>query len=179
MRGWRCWWPQHTAPLHIKHQQHRTAMHGRGSMAPPCPGASCTHTPTAFCPLGALQDLLSPEQVPAILYGLVVGQLQWKRQALPQAGGVHLWSSAQRTIQGRSAAPLSPGDNDPKETQLLVATSKHTPSRAALSKNEGPHENRLAPLLLLTGHHTTLCTTQVPKFGSSSALGSHSLDRQI
>lgn len=60
--------------------------------APPCPQASCTRTPGTFCPLGALQDSLSTEQVPAISYGLAAGQLQWERLALPQAGGVHPWS---------------------------------------------------------------------------------------
>lgn len=48
------------------------------------------HTqPTTSCPLGALQDLLSAEQVPIALHGLAAGQLRWKGQALPQAGGAH------------------------------------------------------------------------------------------
>lgn len=40
-----------------------------------------------FLPLDALQDVLGTEQVPAVLHGLAAGQLWWKRQALPQAGG--------------------------------------------------------------------------------------------
>lgn len=59
--------------------------------------------------------------------------------------------------QGHSAVPLPLSDNHPKETQLLVATSKHTPSTAALRKKERPQDNRLILLLALNGHQATFC----------------------
>lgn len=106
------------------------------------------HTPSRlFCPLGALQDLSSTEQVLAILYGLEAGQLWWKRSTLPQARGVHPQSFLLRErCKGVQAALLTLGHNDPKETWLLVAISKHTSSKPALCKKEGPQDNRLPHL---------------------------------
>ena len=76
--------------------------------------------------------------------------------------------SAQRVIRGGSAAPLSPGDHHPKETQLLVAISKHTPSRAALYKKDRPQDNRSAPLPPL---NATFCTSLGAKIWYQPCLG--------
>lgn len=67
-----------------------------------------------------------------------------------------------------SATPLSPGDHHPKETQLLVAISKHTPSRAALYKKDRPQDNRSAPLPPL---NATFCTSLGAKIWYHPCLG--------
>lgn len=110
----------------------------------PAPG----HSPPShrdFLPLHALQDALGTEQVPAALHGLAAGQLWWKRQALPQAGG---------TDPRVFSSPTPLGDNHPKETQLLVTISENTPRTAALCKKERPQDKRFILLLPLNrpGH---------------------------
>lgn len=134
---------------HGAHSSHtdQAVLHGRGSTAWELLLPALRHSAHDLLPLYALRDVLGTEQVPAVLYGLAAGRLWWKRRALPQAGGT----------QPRAFSSPTPSDNHPKETQLLVATSKHTPSTAALRKKERPQDNRLILLLALNRHQATFC----------------------
>lgn len=173
---------QHVSQERAGFQQHRLFLHdksggtqlpyrsicaaGEGEhspgAAPPCPQALSTSPIMTFCP--SMQSRMCWAQSRCQLFCMDLQE--------GSCGGTdRLCLKLEELIQGRSTAPLPLGDNHPKETQLLVAISKNTPSTAALCKKERSQDNRLILLLPLNGHQATFCALLGAKVWEQPCLG--------